>query len=474
VRFIVLHALGILGAAVALSLFSCHHWTARQRVRAEREAPRTRAIPRAARLIAAAELPLVLAIAPLLWFPTPARLLFLLLVAPVWIGARIATGGFLPNTPVNIPLTLLLAMVGVSIWVTSDMQLSLGKVAGVLLGTLLFWAVVRWIATPVRLRFGIAAFVLAGGALAAIGVLGTHWINKFPVLLPLTAMLPNLIRGVPGAEEGFNPNAVAGCLVLFIPLQVVLLLSGGSDWIPVNRRSPWVRRAIPTLQALLLSLTAGAILLMQSRSAWFGLGVAAIAILIWHTRWTRLVTFAGLGVAAIVFGSTVGRAVVAGRPMVPLNGMEERVEIWSGALRGIQAFAVTGMGMNTFRKMAPVLAPALVADPDAIMPPHAHNHLLQVALDLGVPGLIAYTSMWLVTACLLVIAYRRSTDRNLRAFAAGLGAGLIAHFVFGVTDAIPLGAKVGILFWLAVGLAAGCHRIALSTTTGTTIGSRIS
>jgi putative inorganic carbon (HCO3(-)) transporter len=200
---------------------------------------------------------------------------------------------------------------------------------------------------------------------------------------------------------------------------------------------------------------------MQSRSAWFGLAVAAIAILIWHTRWTRLVTLAGLGVAVIAFGSTAGRALVAGWPPVPLNGMGERVEIWSGALRGIQAFAVTGMGMNTFRKMAPVLAPALVADPDAIMPPHAHDHLLQVALDLGVPGLIAYTSMWLVTAWLLVIAYRRSTDRNLRAFAGGLGAGLIAHFVFGLTDAIPLGAKVGILFWLALGLAAGCHRISL-------------
>ena len=29
---------------------------------------------------------------------------------------------------------------------------------------------------------------------------------------------------VPGAEDGFQPNAVAGCLVLFIPLQLALLL----------------------------------------------------------------------------------------------------------------------------------------------------------------------------------------------------------------------------------------------------------
>jgi putative inorganic carbon (hco3(-)) transporter len=464
VPFVIGHALWILGAAIALSVASYSAWIVRQRRRASAERPAGHRTGRAARLLAATELPFVLGIAPLLLFPTPTRLWVLLLIAPVWIAARIATGRYVPNTPLNISLAVLLAMVGVSVWVTSDMRLSFGKVIGVLLGVLLFWAVVRWVATPARLRLGIAAFMLAGGALAIIGVLGTHWINKFPMFVPLTAMLPSVIRGVPGAEEGFNPNAVAGCLVLFIPLQCVLLFSGTAKWMFVRRPSFWIRWAMFTAQLFLLALTSGAILLMQSRSAWFGLAVAAVAILMWHARWTRLVIVGLVGVAAVMFGSTIGPRLVAGEPREPMDGMVERVEIWSGALRGIQEFAVTGMGMNTFRRMVPVLAPALVADPDARMPPHAHNHLLQVALDLGIPGLIAYTSTWMLTAWLLVVAYRRCADTTLRAFAAGLGAGLIAHFIFGLTDVIPLGAKVGILFWLAMGLATGCHQIAFCCT----------
>ena len=47
-----------------------------------------------------------------------------------------------------------------------------------------------------------------------------------------------------------------------------------------------------------------------------------------------------------------------------------------------------------------------------------------------------------------------------RAAAAGLAAGLLAHFAFSLTDAIPLGAKVGVLFWLTLALTVSVHRAA--------------
>ena len=51
----------------------------------------------------------------------------------------------------------------------------------------------------------------------------------------------------------------------------------------------------------------------------------------------------------------------------------------------------------------------------------------------------------MVAALLLVRVYQRSGEQIYRAIAGGLGAGLIAHFVFSMTDVIPLGAKVGVL-----------------------------
>src|SRR5438067_2081430 len=105
-----------------------------------------------ARAISHLELPVLLAIAPVLLFPTPGRLIVLLAVPVLLVSAHLATGRALPPTPMNVALFVLLAMVVVSLFVTIDVVLSLGKVCGVVLGTLLFWAIVRWVRTADRLR----------------------------------------------------------------------------------------------------------------------------------------------------------------------------------------------------------------------------------------------------------------------------------------------------------------------------------
>lgn len=137
-----------------------------------------------------------------------------------------------------------------------------------------------------------------------------------------------------------------------------------------------------------------------------------------------------------------------------------RMELWSRALAGIQDFPVTGMGMNNFRRLMPRMYPTLDATPELDIA-HAHNHLLQAALDLGVPGLIAYLAIWMVSLTLLWRVYRRAADAMARTIAGGLAAGLIAHFVFSLADVIPLGSKVGVLFWMTLALAASLHQIAL-------------
>ena len=411
------------------------------------------------RFVVAAELPVLVATAPLLLFPTPRRLLVLLVVPLIWTCARIATGRFVPRSPLNVALALLLATVGLSLWATFDPVFSLGKVSGVILGALLYWAVVRWTSTRAKLTLGIAAFACAGASLAVIGLLGTQWTEKFQMFKPVIAMLPRVIRGVPGADDGFNPNAVAGCLVLFLPLQAALACARAPHPLYPDLESRWVRRALGTGQLALLLLTSGTVLLLQSRGAWLGLAVAAIAFLLWHGRTTRLLAFAG-AVAAAVFlrPDSLSRMVVSGSPS-GVGGIADRVEIWSRALYGIQDFAFTGMGMNTFRKVMPVLYPTSLIPPTMDVA-HAHNQFLVTALDLGLPGLVAYAAICLLTGLLMVAAYRSTRDRATRILAGGFGAGLVAHLVFGVTDAIPLGAKVGVVFWLTLGLTTALHHIA--------------
>ena len=411
---------------------------------------------RLARALVTAELPIVLLIAPALLFPTPARLAVLGIVPILWLAARVTTNEALPRTPINAAILLLLVTVVASLIATFDVRFSLGKVSGVILGSLLFWAVARWLRTPARLRMATAMFLVSGGLLAVAGVLGSEGSDKLSLLQPFTDR-PRLIRGVPGAEEGFNPNAVSGCLVLFVPIQLSLLVTGALK--------SGTRRYVTGGQMALLALTTGSLVLMQSRGAWVGLLVAGVAFLCWHSGKTRIAAAVGI-LSATVLWTLFGSASVLDRAINRSGaGISDtvagRIDIWMRATDGVRDFPFTGMGMNTFRRIMPLMYPSR-SIPEGKDVAHAHNHLLQAALDLGVPGLIAYVAMWFVAAALLVAVYRRATDRFHRVMAGGVGAGLIAHFVFGLTDAIPLGAKVGVLFWLTLALCVGLHRVAVS------------
>jgi putative inorganic carbon (HCO3(-)) transporter len=140
------------------------------------------------------------------------------------------------------------------------------------------------------------------------------------------------------------------------------------------------------------------------------------------------------------------------------SNVSGRAELWSRAIDGVQDFPLTGMGMNAFRKVMPALYPAFLTSPDVDVA-HAHNHLLQAALDLGIPGLVAYLAIWMLLAVILARSYRRAGGREWRAVAGGLGAGFIAHFTFGMTDTVALGAKAGVVFWLALALAVSLSRV---------------
>ncbi len=419
---------------------------------------------RLARVVVAAEPAIVLAVAPALLFPTPTRVAVLVVIPAIWLCAWIVGDPIVPPTPLNAALWLMLIMVGVSMHATFDVRFSLGKISGLILGILLFWSITRWLTNSDRLKFAAATFVLAGVVLAVLGLLGSSgpWFDKYPVIGAMTARLPHVIRGVPGAENGFNPNAVAGVLVLFVPVQVGLLATGAHRWWLGASASRWASRGLVALQVLLLFLTAGTVLLMQSRGAWMGLAVATVAFLFWYSRPTRVLAVSMMAVT-IVLAATYGPRMLssldASRPGPggPGGNILGRIEIWTRALEGIQRHPVTGIGMNAFRKVMPGLAASPLAD---IV--HSHNNLLQAALDLGLPGLVAYLSIWMLTGVLLVRTYSRSHEPVIRGLAGGVAGGLIAHFMFGVADAIPLGAKVGVLFWLTLALSVGLHRVALA------------
>ncbi len=194
-----------------------------------------------------------------------------------------------------------------------------------------------------------------------------------------------------------------------------------------------------------------------------GLVLTAVLLAIFLTQsngWRGLISLLGL----------------TGQAGFSLDSLASRLEIWPRAIYGVQDFPFTGMGMNTFREVIHVLYPSFTIPPDIDIA-HAHNEFLQAALDLGIPGLIAFSSIYIISFWMLVKVWkslsgegtgrRTSEERTAciisedtvlkRALVLGLGGGLFGHMIFGMTDAISLGAKPGIFYWILLGLIAGLY-----------------
>ncbi len=392
-----------------------------------------------------------------------------------------------PITPLNGPLLLLTLMVLVSLWATYDIAISLPKVSGMVLGLGVYFAVVRAAERPHGYFLSLLAYLGLGLGIAALGVIATGFTSKITLLDPLMSRLPRFITGLKGLESGFHPNEVAGALIWVLPLMMVISVTlflprpavnenagvTGTDWFEKLRGWRWLGVTCLSLAATFFSFVV--FLLCQSRGAYIGLSLSLpLLILFALPRGGRRVSLAALAVLAVALGLLLASNWAAARtwitgndlaadPALSLGSLEGRVEVWSRAIYAIQDFPFTGLGMNIFRKVLPVLYPLFLVSPDIDIG-HAHNEFLQAALDLGLPGLIAFLALYIGAFWMLaeIWSSTRQLARNpelytlvTRSLALGLGGGLLAHLLYGLTDAVALGAKPGMLFWMLLGLIAG-------------------
>lgn len=418
------------------------------------------------RLFIVAEIVLVGLLLPVAVFPSPWRVAALLLLPLLWLLRRAAGYPLLPVTPLNSPLLLLLLMVLVTVLITPDLGWSLPKVAGVVYGALLYLATVSVVRQERRLFWpALALFLLAGAGVGAVGLLGMRASAKLPLVQPLVNRLPALRLT---AGELINPNEVAGVLLWTAPLAAALAFAGLRYW---RRRllPPW----LASILVLLALFFAAVLVLSQSRSGLLGYGAGLLFLLAaFAGRYRRplfallgLLLLAGLIAYAAAPGSFEllfqGSAAVESAEAA-VNSLEGRREIWSRARYVVEDFPFTGVGLNNFRRVVPLLYPLFLISP-AVDIAHAHNHLLNTGAELGIPGLVAYLGLWIGAAVLLwqsgLEAQQHAAGPLLRAVAAGIAASLLAYFVYGLFDAVALGARPGFLFWLLLGLAAALPQL---------------
>lgn len=404
-------------------------------------------------LLLALLLPVVLTITP--------RTLPLLIVLPLLLLLRRRLyGRFFPNTPLNGTLILLILVILLNAWATVDFNRSLPHIASALYGIALYFAIVAFARRSSRpFHLALAAYMLLALAVAATALVATNWQAKLPLI---SAIIPRL----PSVAGAINPNYLAGALLWLAPIPLILLLTFPTYARPLRAQNGALRAAALLLFLLATSLFLLAVLLLsQSRSGLLGLTAMllfAVTVLLRRRPILRAaLAISGLAIAILALSllptafwvQLLGVSDVASLAEPATLGLDSRIEIWQRAIYLIQDFPLTGAGMNTFDPVVRRLYPLFIAGPDSPIN-HAHNHLLQAGVDLGIPGLIAYLAIWFGAAAMLRDVWRAASNPWYRALTLAFAAALLGHFIWGLAEAIPLGGRPGFIFWYLLALLA--------------------
>lgn len=306
--------------------------------------------------------------------------------------------------PSALTLTFILtALIGV--WAAYDRAVAWTRfsliVAGIVLALVIVWEGRRaFDSSTIR--------VLYVGGLVAV-VVGALWLGS-----PLWG------------HALLHANAAGGALAIVIPFGIA------------GTYHAWTRRSLGMTAVLGAGvIVAGiALVLTNSRGAWIG-SVAGIIVagLLWRRALSRrqaylaLVIIAGIALA----GFWVAVRVPAFEQQLQIAGADGstlgRITVWRDMLDLVQDYPLTGSGLGTTAMVYSSYV-LLLHVPFLY---HAHNIFLQIAVEQGLVGLVAFVG--LAAIALYAVLHKSPTSEQQRWFRAATTASLVAVLVHGMFDA---------------------------------------
>lgn len=294
---------------------------------------------------------------------------------------------------------------------------------------------------PSLRRAAADVLLIAGGLALLIGFAQVQgWFAALPSAIAqgLPVILPR-----PGSIIG-NPNALAALLVITLPLAAVRLAE----------RKPLIR-------VLMAVYCAGAITLIAltfSRGAWIG-AVAAVCVTValslarldprqvWRSasQGRRRLIISMAAVALLMF-TVFAIYLVQSLDQVG-RGAALRTYLWDAALGMMGGSPLSGVGLYTFgHELA-----RYSSIPPQQAQAHAHNFILHVAAELGLPGVLALIFTvtmggrgWLRN-WRAVSAPEHASDRRLLIGATAGGTGFLIHHLFDIPAMMPAIALGGLI-----------------------------
>lgn len=356
-------------------------------------------------------------------------------LAVIWLARQVRpqTRAWLAS-PADVPVAVFATATGLSLLGFGGfLEQQLLGVVEALTGFAVFFLATQSLRSRAQVSLVVAGFVAAG-------------------LLQATGTAVRVLTGVQQVSEASrvtgwlaDPNHFAGFLVLVIPLVVAVGIALEPRWL-----------TIPTgLVTLALVL---ALLATLSRSGWLGLlaGMLVLSALLPGRRVRLLaVTAAIIGVVLLAGLAVPIAARFAPHSTGPLEMLASRMRVWTVALTLFSQHPVFGIGLGNFAHYYP----AYQTYPVGVL--HAHNIVLNMAVERGLLGLAGFLAVCVALASALIRSWRRATTPLDRAIAAGMMAAFGAYFVHSMLDVSYYDYPALLAFWLFAGVAASLPRILL-------------
>jgi O-antigen ligase len=363
-------------------------------------------------------------------FPTAVIALAVAVVGAASIAHLRWTGAW-PVAALATVSGLLLAWAGMAALLSAYRHLSFSRWLEMAGGAVLALTLASRLSTATRLR---VADWGASGLAVAVALLAT-----LRVRLP-TGIAASFYLSLPDLLSRTSNINVAGS-----GLAMLSLFPLAAAWLGRQR-------AARAMHLVLLLACAAVLAAGQSRVGFLSLA-AGVTALAWAglARHRRLVALA----AAVLW-----LAALAGASLVldPLNdtpapeAVAARAAARDAGLLMVSDHPFTGIGLGAFPHVA-----ALRYQPLAGQVDHAHNMWIQVALDLGTPGLVLWMALNSLAALAALSSLRDSRQHRLAArLGAACLAALAAYWASGLFDVVLWDSKPEAAAWAVWGLAVAC------------------
>jgi putative inorganic carbon (HCO3(-)) transporter len=342
-----------------------------------------------------------------------------------------------------VSIVFLALMIPITLGVTALPLTTQPQVYRLLTGIGLFYAIINWTgSSKSRLRLLVLGIGVAGIGLAIFGLFSVEWAtSRIPIIpVQIYQFIPTL------GSDLIHKNVMAGSLVVILPPLLGVIFFAWQDLI-ICERIVYSTAALIIMIVLVLTQSRGAILA-------FGCVLLLLSLLRWRWGWMVVVV---LLIIAAIFSYRYGIASILETVMYTesLQGADVRVDIWSRAIYMIQDFSFTGIGFGSYGEIADMFYPFILSLPGSV--PHAHNLFLQIAVDLGIPGLIAWLAILLIIVFISwrVLKYGHIIHDGWRtALGAGFLSSQIALMVHGLLDSVTWGmVRPAPIVWAIWGLS---------------------